>query len=165
MQNAIVYRCVRMIAECAASVPFLLYAGDDEITEHPMLSLVSRPNPLQAAPDLFESFYGHLLVAGNAYLEAVGIDGEPRELHSLRPDRMKVVPGPDGWPEAYEYTVSGRTVRIVSEPAPGIRPILHMKLFHAANDHYGMSPLEAAATAIDLHNTAAAWNVMPKACH
>jgi HK97 family phage portal protein len=33
-----------------------------------------------------------------------------------------------------------------------------MKLYHAAHDHYGMSPLEAAATAIDLHNTAARWN-------
>ena len=75
MQNAIVYRCVRMIAEAAASVPLLLYAGDDEIAEHPLLRLVSRPNPLQAGPDLFESFYGHLLVSGNAYLEAVAIDG------------------------------------------------------------------------------------------
>ena len=33
-----------------------------------------------------------------------------------------------------------------------------MKLFHPANDHYGLSPIEAAATAIDLHNAAARWN-------
>ncbi len=39
------------------------------------------------------------------------IDGTLRELHALRPDRMKVVPGADGWPEAYEYTVAGRSVR------------------------------------------------------
>ena len=39
-----------------------------------------------------------------------------------------------------------------------MRPILHVRLFHPANDHYGMSPIEAAATAIDLHNTAARWN-------
>src|SRR5919108_152023 len=31
MQNAVVYRSVRMIAEAAASVPLLLYAGDEEI--------------------------------------------------------------------------------------------------------------------------------------
>jgi HK97 family phage portal protein len=41
---------------------------------------------------------------------------------------------------------------------PGVRRVLHMKLFHPANDHYGMSPIEAAATAIDIHNTAAKWN-------
>ena len=86
------------------------------------------------------------------------IDDEIRELHVLRPDRMKVVPGSDGWPEAYEYTVGGRSVRLSGDCAPGVRRILHMKLFHAAHDHYGMSPLEAAATAIDLHNTATRWN-------
>ena len=39
-----------------------------------------------------------------------------------------------------------------------MRPILHTRLFHPANDHYGMSPIEAAATAIDIHNTASRWN-------
>ena len=33
-----------------------------------------------------------------------------------------------------------------------------MRLFHPANDHYGLSPIEAAASAIDLHNAAARWN-------
>ena len=33
-----------------------------------------------------------------------------------------------------------------------------MKLFHPVNDHYGLSPIEAAAAAIDLHNAAARWN-------
>ena len=158
MQNAIVYRCVRMIAEAAATVPLCLYSGADEIDQHPMLDLVRRPNPYEAGPDLLQAFYGFLLVSGNGYLEAVATNGEVRELHTLRPDRMKVVPGPDGYPEAWEYTVAGRTARIANDPVPGMHPILHMKLFHPANDHYGMSPLEAAATAIDLHNTAAAWN-------
>jgi hypothetical protein len=40
----------------------------------------------------------------------------------------------------------------------GVRPILHVKLFHPTNDHYGLSPIEAAATAIDIHNTASRWN-------
>ena len=157
-QNAIVYRSVRMIAEAAASVPLLLYEGDEEIEEHPLLDLIARPNAAPARPDLLEAWYGFLLVAGNAYLEAVAIGGSVRELHVLRPDRMKVVPGADGWPEAFEYTVGGRTVRFGAEPVPGMRPVLHMKLFHPANDHYGMSPLEAAATAIDIHNAAARWN-------
>jgi HK97 family phage portal protein len=157
-QNAIVYRCVRMIAEAAASVPLLLYDGDEEIEDHPLTHLIARPNPAQCGPDLFEAWYGFLLVSGNAYLEAVAIGGSVRELHVLRPDRMRIVPGSDGWPEAWEYTVSGRTVRLGADVVPGIRPVLHMKLFHPANDHYGMSPLEAAATSIDIHNAAARWN-------
>jgi HK97 family phage portal protein len=158
MSNAIVYRCVRMIAETAAAVPLLLYRGDEEIINHPLLDLMQRPNPVQVGPEFLEALFGYLLVAGNTYIEGVAIDGDIRELHVLRPDRMKVVPGDDGWPESYEYGVAGRSVRLSGECVPDVRTVLHMKLFHAAHDHYGMSPLEAAATAVDLHNTAARWN-------
>ena len=158
MQNAIVYRSVRMIAEAAASVPLLLYDGVHEIDAHPMLDLIAQPNPLQCAPDLFETFYGFLLVSGNAYVEAVALDGNLRELHVLRPDRMKIVPGADGWPQAYEYSVGGRSLRFSGEVVAGMGPIFHQKMFHPLNDHYGMSPIEAAATAIDIHNAASNWN-------
>jgi len=33
-----------------------------------------------------------------------------------------------------------------------------MRLFHPVNGHYGMSPIDAAAASIDLHNAASAWN-------
>jgi HK97 family phage portal protein len=157
-QNAIVYRCVRMVAEAAASVPLLLYEGPHEIETHPLLDLIARPNPVSSAPDLLESWYGFLLVSGNAYLEAVALDGQLRELHALRPDRMKVIPGLEGWPEAFEYTAAGRSVRFAGEVVPGVRPILHVRLFNPVNDHYGLSPIEAAATSIDIHNTASKWN-------
>lgn len=88
----------------------------------------------------------------------MAIGGSVRELHVLRPDRVRIVPGSDGWPEAWDYTVAGRTVRLGADVVPGIRSVLHMKLFHPTNDHYGMSPLEAAATSIDIHNAAARWN-------
>ena len=71
---------------------------------------------------------------------------------------MKVIPGPNGWPEAFEYGTDGRTVRFAGEVASGISPILHVKLFNPINDYYGMSPIEAAAGAIDTHNTASSWN-------
>jgi HK97 family phage portal protein len=71
---------------------------------------------------------------------------------------MKVVPGADGWPEAYDYSVGGQTVRFEQDVGTSVRPILHMALFHPLNDHYGLSPLEPAATGIDLHNAAGSWN-------
>ncbi len=158
MQNAIVYRAVRMIAEAAASVPLMLFEGDEEHDTHPLLDLLAKPSFDQTGPDFLEAWYGYLLIAGNAYVEAVAVDGRLRELHALRPDRMKVVPGAEGWPETHEYTCAGRTVRFEEEPVSGVRPILHVRLFHPANDHYGMSPVEAAAQAIDIHNTAGRWN-------
>jgi len=158
MQNAIVYRSVRMIAEAAASIPLLLYEGTTEIEDHPLIALLRRPSLDHTGTDFLEAWYGFLLVAGNAYVEAVALDGALRELHILRPDRMKVIPGIDGWPEGYEYTACGRSVRFVDDVVEGVRPILHVRLFHPVNDHYGMSPIEAAATAIDIHNTASGWN-------
>jgi len=157
-KNPVVYRAVRMIAEAAASVPLYLFDGEDDVDEHPLLGLLARPNAMQCGPDLLEAWYGHLLVAGNAYLEAVSVEGAVRELHSLRPDRMKVVPGADGWPDAYEYSVAGQTVRFDQDGTGPVRPILHMTLFHPLNDHYGLSPLEPAAVGVDLHNASGAWN-------
>jgi HK97 family phage portal protein len=105
----------------------------------------------------------HLLLAGNAYVDAVSLAGEAaqrsgavRELYPRRPDRMKVAPGPDGWPQAYEYTVAGTTVRF--DQTAALPPILHLTLFNPLDHYYGLSPLEAAAVAVDTHNAAARWN-------
>ncbi len=158
MQNAVVYRCVRMIAEAAASVPLVLNEGETRLSEHPLLRLIGQPNELQCGPDFLEAWYGFLLIAGNSYIEAVSVGSDVRELHVLRPDRIKVVPGADGWPEAFEYSVNGRSVRFIQGQSSGVRPILHQSFFHPLNDHYGASPIEAAASAIDIHNAASAWN-------
>jgi HK97 family phage portal protein len=163
-KNAIVYRAVRLIAESIGALSFLLYEGGTEHDAHPLLDLLARPNPRQDGAAFLESITAYLLLAGNAYVEAVGIAGEGgtpanlqvRELYALRPDRMKVVPGADGWPHAFEYAVNGATVRFEqSAPQP---PILQLTLFNPVDDYYGLSPLEAAATAVDTHNTAAKWN-------
>ncbi|MBX2804784.1 MAG: phage portal protein [Hyphomicrobiales bacterium] len=157
-RNPIVYRAVRMIAEGAASVPVRLFEHGSEINEHPLLDLLARPNAGACGPDMMEDWYGYLMLAGNGYIEAIGVGGSPRELHVLRPDRMKIVPGADGWPEAYDYSANGLTTRFAQAPEDGVRPILHMALFNPSNDYYGMSPIEAAAIAVDLHNAASHWN-------
>ncbi|RTL49751.1 MAG: phage portal protein [Bradyrhizobiaceae bacterium] len=157
LANAIVHRAVRLIAENAASCQFLLYEGASERDSHPLLQLLARPNPRQDGASFFETLYAHLLLAGNAYVEGVALDDEVRELYALRPDRMKVVPGSDGWPQAYEYAVGGRSVRF-DQTASSVPPILHLTFFHPLDDHYGCAPLEAAAVAVDTHNAAAKWN-------
>lgn len=154
--NAIVYRVVRMIAEAAASIPWLYFDGRKERPDHPLATLLAEPNPLEGGADFLEHLYGFLLVSGNAYAEAVRIDGVARELHALRPDRMTLIPGSKGWPEAYEYQVDGKKLRF--RMSDDERPILHVRFFHPLNDFYGLSPMEAAASAIDVHNAAMGWN-------
>jgi HK97 family phage portal protein len=159
-RNVVAFRCVRLIAQGAASARWLLYAeGGREHLAHPLLDLLARPNPLQGGAALFETLYGHFLIAGNAYLEAVGPErGPPRELHALRPDRVAVLPGAHGLPAGYEYTLPGRKIAYPADPLSGAAALLHLKAFHPLDDWYGLSPIEAAAYAIDQHNAAAAWN-------
>ncbi|CUA87991.1 phage portal protein, HK97 family [Chelatococcus sambhunathii] len=157
-RNPVVHRCVKLVAEAAASVPWVLHDGAEEPERHPLLDLVRRPNPREDGGSFLESLFSHLLVAGNAYAEAVCIGEAPRELYVLRPDRMRVVPGGDGWPAAYDYTVGGRTVRLARREGSPVEPVLHLRLFNPVDDHYGLSPMGAAAGAVDIHNAASAWN-------
>jgi HK97 family phage portal protein len=154
--NPVAHRAVRLIAECAASVPLDAASPDPEAAAA-AAELLARPNPRQAGQSLREALHLNLAIAGNAYLECVTLDGRPRELYALRPDRMRVAPGPEGWPDAYDYAVAGRTVRFHAG-GEGPPPILHLTLHHPADDHYGLSGMEAAAAAIDIHNEASRWN-------
>ena len=155
--NAIVHRCVRLIAENAAACRYLVYDGAREHDGHPLQQLLAHPNARQDGATFLETLVAHLLLAGNGYVEAVTLDGVVRELYALRPDRIKLIPGADGWAEAYEYSVGGRSVRFDQHASP-LPPILHLTLFHPLDDHYGLAPLEAAAMAVDTHNAAARWN-------
>ena len=70
-----------------------------------------------------------------------------------------VIPGASGIPEAFQYSLAGRSVRIPVDPLNGRSRVLHLKTFHPLNDWYGMSPIEAAAHAIDQHNAVATHNL------
>lgn len=159
-KNVIVYRCVNLIARGLGSVPWLLYRGEAEIENHPLLDLLNSPSPRQAGSAFMEAVVGYLLLSGNTYLEAVlNHQGHPVELHPLRPDRMKIIPGPAGIPTGYEYSVGGQHKVLPCDPLTGRSSILHLKNFHPLHDWYGMSPIEAAAQAIDQHNAVAGHNL------
>jgi HK97 family phage portal protein len=166
MRNPVVHRSVRLIAETASAIPWLLYEGDDELDTHPMLKLLQRPNQRQAGATFLEALYGHLLLSGNAYLEMIAASGDARELHLLRPDRVSVLTDAAGWPTALEYR-EGSAKRRVGVGQAGEGPSahrqaqssgLHLSLFHPLDDHYGFAPLEAALMALDTHNAAGRWN-------
>jgi HK97 family phage portal protein len=156
-RNAVAHRCVRLISEAAACAPLVLKQGREELVDHPLLRLLKSPNTRQGGQSFLEALYGYLLVAGNAYVEAVRVDEAPRELYVLRPDRMKVVAGSNGWPMAYDYQVGSETIRFLQDRET-VAPILHLTLFNPLDDHYGFSPTEAAALALDIHNAASQWN-------
>mgnify|MGYP000875214964 CR=1 FL=1 len=171
MRNPIVHRAVRLIAEAAGAVPWLLYEGATEFDRHPLLDLLARPNQKQASGTFLEALYGHLLLSGNAYVEFVsappsglpaispsrGENEAVAELHLLRPDRVTVVADAEGWPVALDYRAAALK-RSVALGSAGDGGALHLTLFHPLDDHYGFAPLEAALMALDTHNAAGRWN-------
>ncbi len=151
--NPVGFRSVKLIAEAAAALPLVLQGQAQRYDAHPILSLMRRPNAAQGWAELMEALFGQLLLSGNAYVEAVQAEDDlPVELHVLRSDRMSVVPGADGWPKAYDYTAGDKTHRFPADA------ICHIKSFHPQDDHYGFSPMQAAAMAIDVHNSASRWS-------
>ncbi|SFD54086.1 phage portal protein [Roseivivax sediminis] len=154
--NPVGFRAVKLIAEAAAALPLVLQDAEQRFEAHPVLSLLARPNPGQGKAELLEALFGQLLLSGDAYVEAVaGEAGAPFELHVLRSDRMRLVPGADGWPVAYEYSVGGRKARFDVTEVPAI---CHVRSFHPQDDHYGLSPMQPAAAAMDVHNSASRWS-------
>ena len=118
-RNAIVYRAVRLVAESVGALSFVLYEGAAELNAHPLLDLMARPNPRQDGASFLEAVASHLLLAGHAYIDAVGVAcqgndqaaPQVRVLYALPSDRMNSAPGPDGLPQAFPYTVAAPTVR------------------------------------------------------
>lgn len=156
VRNVIAYQAINKIAEAVASVHWVAFRGETEVTQSPALDLINNPNPMQSGRDFIEAKIGYLMISGNSYDERIMVSNQPRELYTHRPDRMKVVPGPNGTPKAYIYEVNSRRVTWPVDEN-GNSDIRHMKLFNPLNDWYGQAPVEAAAYAIDQHNEAMKW--------
>ena len=158
-QNAVVYRCVNEIAQGASAVPFKVFDGDIELDNHPIKDLLNRPSPQYAGVEFFQAVYSHLLLAGNSYILKTMVGNQPRELHILRPDRMRIKPSKTRIPDAYEYMLNGKVVESWdADPETGASEIKHFKTWHPQDDYYGLSPLSAGAVDVDQHNMSAKHN-------
>ena len=160
-ENAVVYKCVNEIANGASSVNIKLFDGDIQIDNHPLLNLLKRPNPLQAGNEFFQSLYAYLLLSGNSYVLRTGAENrEPKELHLLRPDRVKIEPSNTTIPKSYMYELKGQVVhKYPVDPETGASEIKHFKLWNPVDDYYGLSPIRASSADIDQHNYSAKHNV------
>lgn len=161
-RNVIVYRCVNLIAQGAASIDWLLFSREAkklvEQDHHPWIELFNHPQPNHTGADFFTEIYTSLLLSGNAFLRVIKVNNKPRELYCLRPDRVMIVPGEGHLPTAYRFQIGNSVEEYPVDPVTGASDILHIKFYHPLDDYYGLSPLEAAARSIDQHNQAAIWN-------
>lgn len=156
-KNVVAYQSINRIADAVASVKLGVYRGETELTEHPLLTLLRRPNPMQSYGDYVRAKVSYLMIAGNGYEERFIVGSDVKELYQLRPDRMSIMPSTNGVPAAYIYKVGQNTTRWDVDPRTLNSDVRHLKLFNPLNDWYGMSPIEAGAYALDQNNESMAW--------
>ena len=159
--NAIVHRCVKLIADSASAVRLKVFDGDIELENHELISLLERPNPLQSGGEYFSSLYSYLLISGNSYLlRDTENDIAPRELYLLRPDRIKIKSSSSMIPDYYCYLVDGQIIKEYPvDQDNGRSQLKQIKLWNPLDDFYGLSPMLASAYNIDQHNLAGLHNV------
>lgn len=164
-KNVIAFRAISGIANAASGIQWTLFskrgeAMPTEITDHPLLTLLKRPNPLQGGAAFNGAIVAYFFISGNSFIEAASPNsGPPMELWPLRPDRFQIIPGEMGLPKEYIFKANGRDVVFPVDQIKGQADILHMKTFHPLNDWWGMSPIEAASYSIDQHNESGIWNL------
>jgi phage portal protein BeeE len=125
-------------------------AGDvQEVTSHPLLNLLNRPNQIgqdgvgMSGFSLFELTQAYQEIVGKCYwfIERTGLGNTPSAIWVLAPQHVQQIPGPPGGPLILQYdcvTAAGnRTTYAPSEIVPFRMPDLF--------DPYtgGMSPLRA----------------------
>ena len=149
LANPVAQRSVRLVAEGVGGAP--LSVGNRRLARLLDCSCTGQP--------LFEVLAAQLLLHGNAYVQVLKDGaGKPIELFPLRPERVSVVAGEDGWPSAYRYRLAEHSRTIALEDEDGWPNLIHLKAFHPADDHYGAGCLSAASGAVAVHNAAARWN-------
>lgn len=152
------YACIEAIAKAIESLPIILFRGEGdktvEVKDHPLLTLMRRPNPREGQTKFMGSFARFLLIAGNSYAEAAGpTTGPPRELYILKPHRTSIIKGDAVQPiKGYRYRAAGSKADFDADD------VLHMRTFHPTDDWYGLAPIEVAARGIDISNLGMKWN-------
>lgn len=149
LANPVAQRSVRIVAEGVGGAPLS--------SDAPGLLRLVRGSA--GTTPLLEVLAAQLLLHGNAYVQILkDAAGAPIELFALRPERVSVIAGADGWPQAHAYRVGSETITLLPEDGAGWPNLIHLKGFHPADDHYGAGCLAAAAQAVAVHNAANAWN-------
>ena len=149
LENPVAQRAVRIVAEGVGDAP--LSIADEKIA-----ALIGHSPSGQS---LMETLAAQLLLHGNAFVQIVkDASGHPVDLFALRPERIEVKLGSDGWPTGYTYRVGGNPATIPAEDEGGWPNIVHLRALNPADDHYGAGCLAAAQQAVAIHNAASTWN-------
>ncbi len=149
-----VFAAVNAIARRVAGVPLRLFRAEGagpgpELTRHPALDLLARPNPILTGRSLRFVLALHLELTGMAFvLVADNALGRPAELWPLSPaDLIEISAGPDTARPITGFVFSDGSGRRQTY-APD--EIIYLRHPSPTSLIYGASPIEANAHAFDI---------------
>lgn len=158
--NALIYAAIMYKAQAIASTRLRVYSGDIDNPipnhNHPLVSLLARPNPQQSAPEFEGLNMVYLNIGGNAYIYLDRGDkstGRPIAMYPLRPDRVRLVPDTRGI-KGFLYVPPGKSENDTVPFLP--EDVIHIKFPNPDDPFegmgYGQSPISASGQSGDVDN-------------
>lgn len=150
LQIAAVFRCIRIIAETAASLPLCAYRQVGTYDRQPLEAshwlpqLLMEPNEEMSGDEWAESMYGQMAGWGNAYSQIVAnSEGRAVELWPYKVDRMVVNRRED-------LTLQYKYPDVYGSPKElGRGRVMHLRAF-SLDGVMGLSPLGLARESLGL---------------
>jgi HK97 family phage portal protein len=154
--NSCVYFCINLVANTAARVPWKLInmKTAEEIEDHPILTIMDRPNVMQGWSGILQYAITDYLLAGRSFINLYGAPNRPAtEMYVLRPDY--VIQQYNDFREPY-FLYSGGADEAAQ--SIGLNQMVFLQCTNPRRTINGLSPLRPGARSIDLNNKGREWN-------
>lgn len=158
------FAIVSMEAVAVAKVDWHLYrkavSGKDEdrveVTTHPALSVLSKPNDFYSRQELFETGQQHVDLAGMAFWVVARnplFASMPLELWPVRPDKMTPATDPNKFLVGWVYSgPDGEKVPL------DVKDVLAVRMPDPENPYMGLGPVQSIKTDAEATRHIAEWN-------
>jgi HK97 family phage portal protein len=127
-----------------------------EVTEHPALVVLNKPNPFYTRQELFEASQQHQDLTGETWwvlARNARVGGLPVEIWPVRPDRMQPVTSPTEFITGYVYTdPDGRKVPL------DLNDVIFIRRPNPLDPFRGIGPVQSVLAYIDGEHYSAMWN-------
>ena len=116
-----------------------------EITDHPFLNLMTKPNPFTSYFELLYKIGVYLDLTGNSflYIERNGV-GMPTALYCLPTELVKIKPSKNLYIEDYYLYNNNEIFKL------GVNNVIHIKRFDPANIFFGKAPISACEASFNM---------------
>jgi HK97 family phage portal protein len=151
----VLFAIVDRLASTVASAEICLHRGETEVTSHPALNLLLRPNPVMSLDMLLETCQQHYELVGEAWILVSRSPSSPLplELWPVRPDRMEPVPHPTKYVSGYVYRgPDGHDVPL------GVDDVLFLRRPNPLDPYRGCGPVQSLMNHLNSSKYSAEWN-------